>query len=78
MGMNKTFAVYIRGQRGDTEQIMRGPNRVAVMSEYFQRPDVQCSFGQLVARPVALESSEGEIGYWEQTDDGPVWHAVKL
>lgn len=21
-----------------------------------------------------IETSEGEFGYWEQTDDGPVWH----
>jgi hypothetical protein len=24
----------------------------------------------------ALETSEGETGYWTQTDNGPVWTAV--
>jgi len=25
-------------------------------------------------KPRNIETSEGEFGYWEQTDDGPVWH----
>jgi hypothetical protein len=25
----------------------------------------------------ALETSEGETGYWQQTDDGPVWHKAE-
>jgi hypothetical protein len=24
----------------------------------------------------ALETSEGELGYWSQTSDGPVWNKV--
>lgn len=25
-------------------------------------------------KPRNIETSEDEFGYWEQTDDGPVWH----